>query len=321
MSPVPDASFTPLLVRRAEPAADGIQLFELVRDDGGPLPAFSAGAHLQLKLPNGLIRRYSLANDPIDTSFYQFAVKREDPGTGGSRALIDGTKAGDHLEVSAPQNDFALAPAAPGYILIAGGIGITPMMSMARHLLSTLGKPFKLYYFARTPAQMAFRDELSGPDFKGRVITHCDQGDPAKSYDLWPVLEKFKSHHLYCCGPRGLMEAVRDMTGHWPTSAVHFEDFGQRQAPRPTDTPFAVRLARTGTTHMIPADRSILETLRDAGVAVPCSCEAGSCGTCEVGLLEGTADHRDLVLAEHEKSRRIMVCVSRAITSELVLDL
>lgn len=321
MSLSPDVSFAPLRVRRAEPAADGIQLFELVRDDDGPLPVFTPGAHLQVRVPNGAMRRYSLANDPVDTSFYQFAVKREDPGTGGSRSLIDGIKVGDDIEVSAPCCDFELAPAAPGYILIAGGIGITPMMSMARHLLSTVGKPFKLYYLARTPAQMAFRHELSGPEFRGRVVMHCDQGDPALAYDLWPVLEKFKAHHLYCCGPRGLMEAVRDMTGHWPTSAVHFEDFGQRQAPRATDTPFAVRLARSGGTHMIPADRSILEILRDAGVTIPCSCESGSCGTCEVGLLEGVAEHRDLVLTKQEKSRRIMVCVSRAVSAELVLDL
>ena len=214
MSLPPDVSFAPLLIRRAEPAADSIQLFELVRDDGGPLPTFTPGAHLQVCVPNGSMRRYSLANDPIDTSFYQFAVKREDPGTGGSRSLVDGTQAGDHIEVSAPRNDFELVPAAQGYILIAGGIGITPMMSMARHLLSTIGKPFKLYYFARTPAQMAFRDALSGAEFRGRVVMHCDQGEPAQAYDLWPVLEKFKSHHLYCCGPRRLMEAVRDMTGH-----------------------------------------------------------------------------------------------------------
>jgi phthalate 4,5-dioxygenase reductase subunit len=150
---------------------------------------------------------------------------------------------------------------------------------------------------------------------------HCDQGDPERSYDLWPVLEKFKGGHLYCCGPRGLMDAVRDMTGHWPASAVHFEDFGVRQAPRPTDTPFTVRLAQAGTTHAIPAGQSILEILRADGVTIPCSCESGSCGTCLVGLLEGEADHRDMVLAEHEKSTCIIVCVSRAHSAELVLDL
>ena len=321
MSLSPTLALAPLRVRRAEPAADGIQLFELVRDDEGPLAGFTPGAHLQVRVPNGSMRRYSLASDPADATFYQIAVKREDPGTGGSRSFVDGVKAGDTLDVSAPQNDFPLAPAAPGYLLIAGGIGITPMMSMARHLLSSGGKPFKLYYLGRTPAQMAFFHELSGPDFRGRVVMHCDEGDPARSYDLWPVLEKFKGQHLYCCGPRGLMEAVRDMTGHWPTSAVHFEDFGARQAPLATDTAFTVRLARAGTTHLVPAGASILETLRDVGITVTASCESGSCGTCEVRLLEGVADHRDIVLTEREKPHKIMVCVSRALTPELVLDL
>ncbi len=321
MSLSPPPTLTPLHVRRAEPAAAGIQSFELARHDGGPLPAFTPGAHIQVRVPGGAMRRYSLASDPSDLSFYQIAVKREDPGTGGSRALVDGVKTGDTLEVSAPQNDFALAPAAPSYVMIAGGIGITPMMSMARHLVSSEGKQFRLFYLGRTSAQMAFADELSGPAFRGRVVTHCDEGDPAKSYDLWPVLEKFKGAHLYCCGPRGLMEAVRDMTGHWPVSAVHFEDFGARQAPLATDTAFTVRLARTGTTHVIPADASILETLRDAGITVSASCESGSCGTCEVKLLGGVADHRDIVLTERERPHKIMVCVSRALTPELVLDL
>lgn len=321
MSLSPTTTLTPLHVRRAEPAADGIQLYELARDDGGPLPAYSPGAHVQVKVPNGSMRRYSLASDPADLSFYQIAVKREDPGTGGSRSLVDGVKAGDTLDVSAPQNDFELAPAAPGYVLIAGGIGITPMMSITRHLTTTSGKPYRLFYLGRTRMQMAFADELSGAAFAGRVVMHCDEGDPARSYDLWPILEKFKGPHLYCCGPRGLMAAVRDMTGHWPTSSVHFEDFGARQAPLATDSAFTVRLARTGTTHLIPADASILETLRDAGIAVTASCESGSCGTCEVRLLEGIADHRDTVLTEREKPHKIMVCVSRALTPELVLDL
>lgn len=321
MSLSPPITLSPLRVRRAEPAASGIQLFELARDDGGPLPVYSPGAHLQIRVPNGAMRRYSLASDPADLSFYQIAVKREDPGTGGSRSLVDGVKAGDTLEVSAPQNDFELAPAAPGYVLIAGGIGITPMMSMARHLQSSNSKPYKLFYLGRTRTQMAFAEELAGPAFRGRVVMHCDDGDLARSYDLWPVLEKFKGTHLYCCGPRGLMDAVRDMTGHWPTSAVHFEDFGVRQAPLVTDAAFTVRLARTGSTYIIPAGASILETLRDAGISVTASCESGSCGTCEVGLLEGVADHRDIVLTEREKPHKIMVCVSRALTAELVLDL
>jgi phthalate 4,5-dioxygenase reductase subunit len=309
-----------LRVREVTALAEGIQGFTLARDDDATLPPFTAGAHLPVKAPNGLMRRYSLCNDPAETDRYCIAVKREADGGGGSRSLVDDTKPGDTLEVSAPRNDFALA-AAPSYVLIAGGIGITPILSMARHLVSTGGAPFRLYYLGRSPEVMAFRDVLSGSEFRGRVVMHCDGGDPDRTFDLWPVLERPKGAHVYCCGPRGLMQAVRDMTGHWSSAAVHFEDFGAGNAAQPEDTAFQVRLARTGTTVDVPVGCSILEALRGHGVDIASSCESGSCGTCEVRLLEGEADHRDLVLAEHEKSRLIMVCVSRARSAELVLDL
>ncbi len=316
-----DLAFTKLRVRRAEPAAAGIQMFELVADDGAGLPGFTPGAHLHVRVPNGSVRRYSLANDPADPSFYQFAVKREDPGAGGSRSLIDHVKIGDLLEVSAPRNDFALAAGAPSYVFIAGGIGITPILSMVRHLVASGGKPFRLFYLGRSPEMMAFRDELSGPEYRGRLVMHCDNGDPDQAYDLWPVLEKQKGAHVYCCGPSGLLASVQDMTGHWPSSAVHFEDFGTRAAPSADDAPFTVRLARTGTSHVIPAGTTILEALRLAGTSIASSCESGSCGTCIVRLLEGEADHRDFVLGEEEKSTQIVTCVSRARSAELVLDL
>lgn len=319
--PEADIAFTPLRVLRAEPAAEGIQGFELARDDGADLPPFTAGAHVHVKTPNGLIRRYSLCSDPSDVASWQLAVKRESPGRGGSRALIDNTHEGDLLEVSAPTNDFTLSPRAPSHLLIAGGIGITPLLAMARHLISTGGRPFRLIYLARSTEVMAFRAELSAPAFRGRVVMHCDGGDPAKSYDLWPVLETPKGAHVYCCGPRGLMQSVRDMTGYWPASAVHFEDFGTTQTAQADDTAFTIHLARSGTSLTVPADASILETLRRAGLTIPSSCQSGSCGTCRVGLLEGTPAHRDLVLAEHETARAIITCVSRANSKTLVLDL
>ena len=311
----------PLRVQTATPAADGIQLFELMAEDGAKLPEFSPGAHLHVKAPNGLIRRYSLINGPGDDSVYQFAVKREANGTGGSRSMVDDTRVGDTIHVSAPQNDFALVTNAPSLVLIAGGIGITPILSMARHLVGAGGPPFRLYYLARSPEVMAFRDELLSPDYRGRVVMHCDEGNLDRAFDLWPVLEKPNGAHVYCCGPRGLMESVRDMTGHWPGSAVHFEDFGTSQVTTTEDRAFTVKLAHSGMTLHVPADMSILDTLRANGVEIASSCESGSCGTCEVKLLAGDADHRDLVLSEHEKSSLIMVCVSRAKSAELVLDL
>ena len=215
----PETEMMRLRVERAEPIAEGIYTFELRHPDGAKLPEFTPGAHLTLRVPNGLLRKYSLSNDPAERDRYVIGVRREADGRGGSVSLIDGTKAGDEFLVAAPRNDFKLVKSAAGYIFIAGGIGITPIMSMIRHLKSTGGGRFRLYYLTRTPAMTAFREELSGPDYRGQVVIHHDHGDPEKSYDLWPVLEQPKGQQIYCCGPRALMESVRDMTGHWPSSA------------------------------------------------------------------------------------------------------
>jgi phthalate 4,5-dioxygenase reductase subunit len=312
----------PLMVlSRAEIAAD-IHQFVFGREDGTDLPEFTAGAHLRVRVPSGQIRCYSLTNKPAERHRYVIAVKREAAGRGGSASLADGVRAGDRLPVSMPRNEFALTGNPAQYIFIAGGIGITPILSMVRHLEATGGKPFRLYYLTRSPGMTAYRDELGAPERRGRVVIHHDEGDPTRTYDLWPVLEQPKGAHVYCCGPRGLMETVRDMTGHWPSSAVHFEDFGIGAAQAKADNhPFTVRLARSGREIAVPAMASLLDTLRAHGVRVASSCESGTCGSCRTGLLEGEADHRDLVLAEHEQGCNIMVCVSRARSDRLVLDL
>lgn len=301
--------------------ASEVFMFELGNDDGAELPAFTAGAHITIALPNGETRKYSLTNDPAERSRYVIAVKREATGRGGSTSLCDGVKAGDSVQVRHPRNDFALKGNPISYIFIAGGIGITPIRSMIRHLEGTGGKPFKLYYFTRTPEQMAFREELSAPVYRGRVVLHHDGGDPDKAFDLWPVLETPRGAHVYCCGPRPLMQAVRDMTGHWSAAAVRFEDFGAAKADAKDNIAFRVRLAKSGTVIDVPADKSILEILRAQGHEIASSCESGTCGTCRTALLAGEADHRDLVLADHEKARNIMICVSRAPGGELTLDL
>ena len=312
----------PLRVTRAEAIADGIRLFELRDPDARDLPEFTAGSHVTLRTPSGALRKYSLCNDPAERDRYVIAVKREAAGRGGSVSLVDGVKSGDLVFVSAPRNDFPLDARASRFIFIAGGIGITPVLSMVRHLKTTGAARFHLYHCTRTRAATAFADELSGPEFHGQVTIHHDQGDPARALDLWPVLERPTNAHIYCCGPRALMDAVRDMTGHWPSHAVHFESFAGAEAThRPDDRPFKVRLARSGEVVEIPAEASILETLRAGGHRVLSSCESGTCGSCRVTLLEGEADHRDLVLAEHERAGNIMVCVSRARSAELVLDL
>ncbi len=319
-----DPVFMPLRVVGKQRIAEAIFRFDLAAPDGAELPPFTAGAHLRLRLPNGLERRYSLCSDPAETATYAIAVKREDAGQGGSATLCDSVQEGDLLPCTAPQNDFPLVGRPASHLFIAGGIGITPIMAMIRHLQGAGGPPWKLYYLTRSAAQTAFLEALRAPELRGKVVIHHDGGDPEKAFDLWPVLDQQKGRHLHCCGPRGLMQAVRDMTGHWSGAAVHFEDFsggaGQRHAD---DAPFHVRLARSGTRLPVPAGTSILAALRGAGIAVAHSCESGTCGSCRTGLLGGAVEHRDLVLMEHEKAAQIMVCVSRAApgVDELVLDL
>ena len=188
-------------------------------------------------------------------------------------------------------------------------------------LLSAGGPRFDLHYCTRSPAHAAFASELAAPAFAGRVHFHHDDGDPARAFDFWPLLEKPTGAHVYCCGPRALMDAVRDMSGHWPFGSVHFESFGVDATLRRHDAPFDIRLARSGRTLHVPASQSILEVLRAHGVHVRSSCEAGSCGSCRTGLVDGDVEHRDFVLGEAEREREIMVCCSRARSGVLTLDL
>ncbi len=303
------------------PIARDIFRFELARPDGGDLAEFTAGAHVELRAPNGLVKKYSLCNDPAERARYVIAVKREVNGAGGSLSLTTDAKAGDELLVGPPRNDFPLAPNVGNFLFIAGGIGVTPILSMLRHIKSEGSARAKLYYFTRAPEMTAFREELSASEFSGQVVFHHDGGDPDKAFDLWPILEKPQGRHLYCCGPRPLMEAVRDMSGHWSSAAVHFEDFGATKAHKLENKAFNVRLARSGRSFEIPADLSILDALRAGGVHVSSSCERGSCGTCRTRLISGEAEHRDLVLTESEHATNIMICVSRAKAGDLVLDL
>ncbi|WP_426959176.1 PDR/VanB family oxidoreductase [Muricoccus radiodurans] len=317
-----DPALLRLRVARAEPAADGIQLLELRHPDGSDLPAFTPGAHLSVRVPSGAMRNYSLCGDPRERDRYLLAVKREEGGRGGSVSLVEGVRAGDEIEVSEPRNLFELDGRAPEYIFVAGGIGITPILSMIRHVRAEGTKRFHLYYLTRSAGVTAFREELSAPDLAGHVTIHHDDGDPDNAFDLWPVFEEPTKAHIYCCGPRPLMDAVRDMTGHWPEKAVHFEDFGSDLVrPRADDTPFRIRLGRDGEELEVPVGVTIMEVLRGHGRRVPSSCESGTCGTCRTGYLEGKVDHRDMVLSPAERKKSLMVCVSRAKSDLLVLDL
>lgn len=309
-----------LRVTRNERIADGIHLFDLQDAAGAALPPFTAGAHIAIRTPNGLLRKYSLCNDPAERNRYQVAIKREANGRGGSIDLIDHVKAGDELTVAAPVNDFGLPQRAQDFLFIAGGIGVTPMMAMIRQTMAE-GKRFRLFYCSRSPETTAFRDELSAPEFKDTVTIHYDYGDVSRSLDLKPILAERKNReHLYCCGPRPLMEAVRTMTDHWSPAAVHFEAFSEAETHKASDTSFKVKLARSGEAIEVPADKTILEVLRAHGLDVPSSCETGTCGTCKTKLLAGEADHRDLYLTGLDKAGHIMICVSRAKSDEITID-
>jgi phthalate 4,5-dioxygenase reductase subunit len=324
MTSVEELTPLALKVGHVSKVAREITLFELSSPDGTALPPFQAGAHLFVRAPNGLLRQYSICNAPSDSGRYVIAVKRDAAGRGGSISMTDDLKPGDLVNVSAPRNAFPLLEDAPRYLFIAGGIGITPIRSMMLHLAEAGVDNYRLYYCTRSTADAAFAEEFGASGFKGKVVIHHDEGDPERQLDLWPVLENPGRTHLYCCGPGPLMQAVRDMTGHWPASAVHFEDFGSaRLKPHRADHAFIVRLARSGRCLEVPASESMLQTLHRAGVSVASSCESGTCGSCRVGLISGNAEHRDFVLSEPERQEAIMPCVSRARNAgeELVLDL
>lgn len=315
-------SMMPLRIASATDAAKGIRSFELVHPDGDDLPPFTPGSHVKVQTPSGAVRKYSVCSDPNDLTRYVITVKRDENGQGGSVSLVDNAKPGDVLPTSVPENAFPLVENASGYIFIAGGIGITPILSMIRSFGELPPAPWKLYYLSHSPETTAFIDVLTAPEIKRNVVIHHDFGNPAKSFDLWPVLERPKSGtHIYCCGPRGLMEAVRDMSGHWSHTNVHFESFNEGGGVKPDDKPFIVRLAKSGKALEVPVGQSILSVLRAAGCDVRASCESGTCGTCRTRLLEGDVDHRDMVLMPEEMDSQIMVCVSRAKSGEIVIDL
>lgn len=313
--------FLSLKIAEKEKIARDIWRFVLTDPQGASLPPFEAGSNLTVAVPNGVRRSYSLCNDSQERDRYVIAVKRDSNGRGGSMSLVDDTSAGDPIQVSLPRNEFPLDDRAKEFILIAGGIGITPMLSMARQLKSEGSRRFRLYYLSRDPEGTAFLDELRSDEWRSLVTIHHDFGVPSNAFDFWTLFERPRSAHVYCCGPQALMDTVRDMTGHWPSGAVHFESFGAGSTTAKENTPFTVHLKRSGTSFGIPADRSILDVLRAGNVRVPSSCESGTCGSCRTGLCAGEADHRDLVLRDDEKETQIMVCVSRAKSCDLVLDL
>ncbi|MEX0923651.1 MAG: PDR/VanB family oxidoreductase [Rhodovibrionaceae bacterium] len=305
--------------------AEDIRSYELVPLSGETLPSFDPGAHISVEAPNGELRDYSLINPLEQQDRYVIAVKREVSGRGGSASIYDTVKTGDTLRISEPKNHFPLTEDAATHLLIAGGIGITPILSMVRHL-EKVGQDYRLIYLSRSPQTTAFLEELSAPHLADKVILHFDEGDLDKALDLAPAIGAWvEGRHLYCCGPQGLMRAVRATASSWPTASVHFEDFGTvaKEAPAEGggDAPFEIEIASNGDVITVGAGETIVEALARCGYDVPTSCESGTCGTCLTKLLGGEVEHRDYVLDEEDQKDFLMICVSRSKGGRLILDI
>lgn len=292
---------------------------------GETWPEAPPGAHVDVHLPNGLVRQYSVHAPTADGRGYRIAVQREAQGRGGSAWIHDHAQAGITLAVSEPRNAFALVDA-PRYLFIAGGIGITPILAMLRAVIAR-AVPATLHYCTRAPARSAFLDDLRAPPFAHAVHVVHDGGDPARGLDLGEAIGPFDgSTALYCCGPNGLMAAVASTAraAGWPDTHLHFEHF-KRSEPEAVggNRPFRIRIASTGEAFDVGPDQTVLEVLRENDYYLDSSCEQGLCGTCRVGVLEGVVDHRDEFLgaAERAENSAMTTCCSRALSPELVLDL
>jgi vanillate O-demethylase ferredoxin subunit len=313
-----------LRVRSIAYLAEDIYGYEFVDPNGRDLPRFAAGAHIAVRTGDGVWRDYSLWNDPAERRRYCVAVLREKEGQ-GSRRLHETVRPGDIVEVSWPRNHFPLAENAERHLLIAGGIGISPIMAMIAELKRRQAD-FRLYYCARIPEKAAFREELSLLAALGRAVFHYDCGDPEKALDIAALLRAPEpGTHLYYCGPAGLMRAAAAASAHWPEGSVHCEYFTGPAAAPPAaladDKPFTVRLARSGGAVEVAVGESIAAALQRRGIAVRTSCELGYCAACLTRYLSGEPDHRDEILRAEDRAHYLLACCARAKTPELELDL
>lgn len=311
-------------VKRISYEVDGINSYELVSPARRDLDPFTAGGHIDVHLPNGMIRSYSLVNDQSERHRYVVAINKEVAGRGGSRFLHDNLRVGDIVRVSRPRNNFALCEQAEHSILIAGGIGITPLLSMVRRL-DALGRSCELFYAARARHAAAFLDEIDALVSKGSLKVHLDFDDErsGRLFDLSAIVERAPVQaHLYCCGPQPMLEAFEAATKGHLADHVHVEYFQAREAPA-IEGCFDVRLARSNRTIAVETGKTILDALLDAGIAANHACSEGVCGTCETRVLEGIPDHRDQFLSKEEQAsnKTMMICCSGARSSTLVLDL
>ncbi|TFV88771.1 PDR/VanB family oxidoreductase [Blastococcus sp. CT_GayMR16] len=309
-----------LRVDRRTTGAEGVVVLDLRPADGTDLPSWSAGAHIDLRLPGGLTRQYSLCGNPAEAGVWRIAVLREPESRGGSAHVHDALVEGAEVEVRGPRNHFPLVPA-PHYLFIAGGIGITPMLPMI-DAAAAAGASWELHYGGRSRRSMAFLESLE--EATGQQVTVHPQ-DEVGLIDLDRLLGSPREDTLvYCCGPEPLLLAVEQRCAAWPTGALHLERFAPKDVGEPVFTDaFEVELATSGLSLTVPPEKSVLQVVEEAGVSVLSSCTEGTCGTCETTVLSGEVDHRDSLLtpAEQAANDTMFICVSRAACPKLVLEL
>jgi ferredoxin-NADP reductase len=319
---------TTLVVATRTLAAEGVVSLSLRRPDGGTLPAWAPGAHIDVLLDGDdgedgddgvLIRQYSLCGDPADREAWRIAVLREPRGRGGSAYVHDRLREGTTVRVRGPRNNFPLRPAAR-HLFVAGGVGITPILPMVE-AAEAAGADWRLLYGGRTRTSMAFLDRLA--PHGDRVLVR-----PQDEYGLLDVAALLGVPEdgtlVHACGPEPLLRAVQEQCAGWPPGTLGVERFAPvRTSATGRAEVFELELARSGLTLTVPPDRSVLETVEAAGVAVVFSCREGTCGTCETDVLDGRPDHRDSLLTEDERAAgdTMLICVSRSCGPRLVLDL
>ena len=307
-----------VVVASKTPVADGVVVLDLAAAPGGRLPAWRPGAHIDLVLPTGDERQYSLCG-ALAASAWRIAVRREDAGRGGSAYVHDVLETGTSLRARGPVSHFEFRPGVPA-LFVAGGIGITPILPMIEAAEAN-GTPWRLVYAGRTRTSMAFADELvrrHPGKVELRVSAEGSRLDPGRLLGV-PAAGTV----VYCCGPAGLMDAVEAAMRAWPQGSLQVERFAPKVVAGAAETGFEVELALSGRTFSVPPGRSILDVVEDAGILVLSSCREGTCGTCETAILDGGAEHRDSILSEDEQAanRTMMICVSRSCGGRLVLDL
>jgi vanillate O-demethylase ferredoxin subunit len=311
-----------VLVADVRAEAKDVITLELRAIAGGELPEFTPGAHLDVHLPNGLVRNYSLTNDWRERNRYVVGVGRAADSRGGSSYIHNSVRAGQQIKISAPRNNFPLDGSSESFLFIAGGIGVTPIMAMVRWCISN-GKPWRLIYAARSRQRTAFYEELCelGGD---RVDFHFDD-EAGQVLDVAQAISSWKEgESVYCCGAAPLMEAVKTLTEKLPNGTVRFEWFTVPESDEPQESSsFTVRLERSNIEFEVPEQKSILEVLEEHGFELPFSCREGLCGTCVTNVCSGEPDHRDYVLSdeERESGKMMTICCSRSKSALLTLDL